>query len=86
MANQAQAVIHNVKGNQIPKDWAQKLHIDPEADADKLFDVIVEPVKKPKKKASLDELRAAAREMQKHTDPSKILTDDDLYDELGLLK
>ena len=86
MASQAQTIIHNVKGNQIPKEWARKLHIDPEADADKLFDVSVKQVDQPKQKASFDELMDIAHELQKHTDPSKILTDDDLYDEFGLPK
>ncbi len=86
MASQAQTVIHNVKGNQIPKEWARKLHIDPEADADKLFEVTFKRVEKPKKKASLPELQAIAKQLQELPDINSDFREDDLYDEYGLPK
>lgn len=75
-----------MKGNEIPKRWAKKLHIDPDSDADRLFDIIVKPVDKSPKKASLDELKAMAKRLRELPDLGPNFTEDDLYDEYGLPK
>ena len=78
----SQTTLHHVRGADLPATWAQQAGVD----ADQLVNVTIGLVASKGKKVRLENIMQKIDAVNAMLDPSKVLTDNELYDDNGLPK
>ena len=83
MATSEKTILRNIRGSELPAEWARQANIDKAQTVNITIDP--QPQRK-RKKTSYEELMRLVERFRQRVDTTKFLSDDDLYDEHGLPK
>ena len=81
------ATLHNVKGEQVPPEWAKELGLDIESEPDVRYDVVFKRIHaRKRKKAPFEQILKTVERLQAVPVINPDFTEESLYDEHGLPK
>ena len=82
MAQQTTTTLRNIRGAELPPEWARRAGID----RDQWVEITITPAHATKKRASFDDAMQLVDRIRQQLNTGAFLRDEDLYDECGLSK